>query len=1001
MDDGISFAGYIPRDEQEQIRQEAAQVAFDGHSRTVLLYGPGGIGKTTVVRELARTGASDSSTVWLEPIDLDDSEFWLLSNLERRVAEGLDPNRRYFARYLNSLSRLPRYGRRRIDHQTLVSHLGRVKRVFVECYAAFIQESGKSVVIALDTVEATRGTYFLLTLTQWMKMLPGTLFILSGRPMTAGTDGRDPIKSQLEDPHLSLPVKTIHLAELTHGAALEYLDKSAVASALTAEEKEKLVHLTRGHPLWLALAIDYLVAVGVPQEMEIKSLTELQREAPYRGEMSRKGQGWHEAFKRRLVTPYRETDFWHEAMKRLAVVRQSINYPIWRDLMSDYPLPEDIARPEDAWGRMLQTPWVRRRANSRYVTLHDALAEELAERIIPLHDQDETWRRSLWGRTAEIYGELTAVRELEMDRRLTGLYEQLHVAMETGLDDLQEREDALTEGALMEEVAQLDVDKRELDQLKIAGLYYRLLSDFEAGCEQFLSLFKQASDDVLLQELVCLEMQRFLPDEAHTESLSDVTRGTMAEFRGWLLWIRPDLYIETGVSIAGHLIDNEQAESALELLDKLPAEVDWEQRYRSSNQRGNALMRIPGRVGGAEQQFRQALQHALDRPSVGGEKLVAEGYKELGFYYRNTGRWSDADQAYRQARDAILPTISSHSPKKHREELASILTNWAYVKALLGFYHEAKDLVESAVTIRRRLGEKKGEGISLSVSGEVYRLDEKFEQAWESYREAERIFHETKNAAWLGLLYQEQAICLFQASGRGLDLAPDSYGQARRRILLSLDICRDNAVRYYPSALNRAGRIFGESEFHRGLPFLDEGIDEARKVADGWFYCANLIEYVELCYKGWIQTEEPEYRQRIIDRQRDISQANDEYNFPDLEGRWKLVQGHLGIHDALATGDESRLTDALEHYIDGFVLIAKGYAGSHGSAAIPMEFRKFNQLLQGLRPETRKDWRNKLRRAWSDPALGHIESTAQTTSLLARLEELEEDLEEALEEELE
>ena len=50
----------------------------------------------------------------------------------------------------------------------------------MDCYAQFVQGTGKTVVIGFDTVEAIRGTYLLVTLTQWMKALPSTLFILSG-----------------------------------------------------------------------------------------------------------------------------------------------------------------------------------------------------------------------------------------------------------------------------------------------------------------------------------------------------------------------------------------------------------------------------------------------------------------------------------------------------------------------------------------------------------------------------------------------------------------------------------------------------------------------------------------------------------------------------------------------------------------------------------------------------------------------------------------------------
>jgi len=54
-----------------------------------------------------------------------------------------------------------------------------------------------------------------------------------------------------------------------------------------------------------------------------------------------------------------------------------------------------------------------------------------------------------------------------------------------------------------------------------------------------------------------------------------------------------------------------------------------------------------------------------------------------------------------------------------------------------------------------------------------------------------------------------------------------------------------------PSALNRAGRIFGRTTASRtGIP--RQGIDEARKLSDGWFWFANLIEYAELSYKVWL-----------------------------------------------------------------------------------------------------------------------------------------------------
>ncbi len=978
------FPSYVRRREEQQIRKEAALVRKDRKSRAVLLYGPGGVGKTWLVRELAGASADDPMTAWLDPIDVDDPQYWLLSNLERKVVRWLDPENQYFEPYLKYVSRLPSYTRPHIGQETVVSHLGRIKRVFVECYKNFVEESGKTVVIVLDTVETIRGMYLLLTLTQWMKALPATLFILSGRPLAGDGDGQDPIRNELDDPHQGMPVTTIRLGQFTQAAALDYLNNSQVASGLTEIEKAKLVRLTRGHPLWLAFTISYLTEIGIPEEAET-SLARITRDVPYRGEMSPVS-SLHEAFQRRLVTPYHEADFWHEAIKRLAVVRQSVNQPIWQALMSDRPLPEDVASLDEAWKLLLQTPWIRPRANRSYVTLHDAVAEELAQRIIPLHDQDQQWRRQLWRRAVGIYSDLIAGAETKLAENQAVLDDGLEL-----LDDrlsLQEERPppTATETAVIQQVTRLDARRRELGQFRAVRLYYLFLCDFAAGCTEFLNLLEQAKTehDVLFQDLLAVEMERFMPGGSDPHAFGDVISGMIDEFRRWLSVENQPYYLAIGLTLADYLIENERAAAALELLDRLPAAVaSPEQSYRLSVLRGNAYMRMPRRVKEGLPHFEQALAKARELASDDRHKLIAQAYKELGFYYRNEGMWRQADDTYRQARDAISATLSAQSPDEDRDEMASIQTNWAYVKGLAGSYRDGSNLVESAIAVRQRLKLHQEEGISWSVRGEVCRYERRFQQAWEAYSVAEQAFHGQRNWPWLGLIYQEQAICLFQAVQDGISLTPrrDEIDQAKHLITLALDICRDQAVRWYPSALNRAGRIFGQEDSEAGLGYLAEGIDWARRLSDGWFWFANLIEYAELSYREWAKTRQPEHRDGIAALETDILQAMSEYEFPDLRGRWSLLQGHLGIHDWTDTGDRSRLDAALKGYQDGFALIAQGYVGSSGASAIPGEFETFGNLLWQLSPDIRAEWQKQLRSAWSKEKDG-------SDLLLARLEQL-------------
>jgi hypothetical protein len=330
----------------------------------------------------------------------------------------------------------------------------------------------------------------------------------------------------------------------------------------------------------------------------------------------------------------------------------------------------------------------------------------------------------------------------------------------------------------------------------------------------------------------------------------------------------------------------------------------------------------------------------------------------------------------------MAQTLPDLPVKAEREELASVYTNWAYVKALSGGYRESEALVETAIKIRRREGHELGLGISLSVYGEILRYDRKFHSAWHAYEEARGIFEKLGNWHWLGVVYQEEAICLFQAVKAGFPrLIEDPDGEARKRITLALDACRDHNIRSYPSALNRAGRILGDEDSAVGLEYLTSGIKEARDVADGWFYSANLVEYAELRYRRWLASGEPDELAAMRNRYAEIEEAVAGYRLPDLEGRWWLLKAYLMVEEGKRTGDPSRPEKAVTLVADGLRLIARSLVGSHGAAALPAEFARLRVVLESMTRQEQDHWYSHLRSKWGAPDSGEA-------TLLARLQDM-------------
>jgi tetratricopeptide (TPR) repeat protein len=967
------FPAYIPRRKEEQfILDKAAEVHADRLSRAILFYGPGGAGKTSILRHLAQTSPKNGF-VWLDPVDADDSEYWLLANLGLKIASELDKEGRYFREYFENLSKLSMLEHKQIGHETIVSHLRQRYDIFLQAYKKYISDTGKTPILILDTIETVRGTDFLFEVIQTIKYLPQTLFVLAGRPPR---DGEELITREFSNPYNPLPYSHLEVSNFSREEAIEYLKQSKIADAINEDEMDKLAELTLGHPLWLALTVHFLDQEGMPDEAKKTSLTKITHTEIRE---NRKPETLKADFITGLLSPYNEDDFWNESIRRLSVLRRRVNKDIWKDLMSDLSLPDGVNGWDDAWEKLLGLPWVRPRINNKYVTLHDALAEELAKRVIPLRDKDRQWRNQLWNTAAKIYKKI-------VDNRHNDIAKQ-----KEELDEDYKRKKLHESGEeLVHRSTELEVNTRELHQLSVTYYYYQLLSDYESAAAKLGEEFERitAEHDFRLGQLLWVEIQRFISGESATDPLEPIIKPKIDELRNWFA-SQGDLRFKLLSNIADYLVNAGYHSRAEELSDYLIKEFKDapSKEYKAYIIRGNARMHTSGQSKSAKEDFEYALK--LTENSELKDR-AGEAHKELGYYFRHMGHLDLADRAYRNAINNTFDPV----------ERASIQANWSYIKGLRGDYPKALELIRTALSVRRKRNMAQEVAMALSIKGEIHRYMQEFEESWQSFEEAEDIFKRLGLWPWLGQIYQQQAVCRYQEwELKGEDHQAQNrnlFQEAQTLALRALDICNDWNRRALPSALNRAGRIFAVTDTKRALDYLDDGRKRADEVGDGWFLFANIIEHAELSYREFVRSGNNEYRLRIEALAPDVAKVSSEYNFTDLKGRWELLRGHIVLNDGMSSSDEGErkkyLGLALDRYKAGFPLIAKGFVGSHGLRALRKEFNNFNSLFSKLPRDVRLKWCDDLRLAWSTESLGYIDNSDQADYLQSYITEIYEEV---------
>ncbi|WP_420642382.1 hypothetical protein [Candidatus Leptofilum sp.] len=973
MDEGVKLKLAPPtfhgrRHELAQIIEMATSTRPNHGSSVLLLEGPGGMGKSMLVRQATDELEKNHSEIYVVgPLDMDDTNYHIASNVGLQIAHKL--GEKYFTRYIEANRKYQGHEIQAVDRTTIHIHLALGDRYFVEDYSRFARKN--RVVIFADTVETIRGTHIWSYFSRMIASLPNTLFVLSGRRSSPYGLEKRPFSSEKERfgnmPNIGKDgVDVIQLQGWPKQEARAFIANTSGGSTLLKDDIERLLYLSRCQPLHLTLALQHLPRMPVLD----RNVAEIKQTAPlYANEfdatipakeslapdiefddLGDEGKSLVTQFNRELLLHMADSSPLSQTMRRIAHLRRRIDKEMYARIVTFSPAIRDAP----TWDELIKQPWVRKRTGG-YVTWHDIVGELLRKHIWPIRDSSGKKRKLLSQQAITLYTELIKNLQVKINK-LNSKYDlRLKKINEQEGDALFLEEDF---PELVELTSQLLELRRRLWPIEAEKLYYELDADVQAGYQAFLRAFNQAGQagQLIVRELFLSEMEPFLQafEPGSNEYFEIVFR-----------------QIQTAV---GDNLQDVAAEKIAHLWDLYRDPI---RQYQLLIWQGNTFLRTVGRETEGRQSFEAALQLAKEQEELG----IGEALSEIGFAHRQLGNWEQAGKMYREALKV--------TPLSKRDLRAEIGIQLAYVQALLGEYDAANAFMRGTLPYLRQFGDRILFGAGLSVQGEVFRYQKKYDEAHKAYDEALAVFSEIEHLGWLGTVQQEKAICLIQENNPRRNLLEAMYLIEQARYF-----CREQNMRDYPSALNRAGRIYElKGDYEQAFTAFEEGIEVAQAAQNIWFLMSNIIEFSELAVQLWHDTEIPEHHEKILKHESLVKtyDQNPEYEFKDLFGRWHLVKGHKAWYEGKQAvkhnkgSAEASWQTAMEEYALGFSMVAQGYYGSHGIGALPKEGERLKHHVLELPVEEGKRWCNYFHQEWGeldDPAVlqGIVEDIYQGVS---------------------
>jgi tetratricopeptide (TPR) repeat protein/AAA+ ATPase superfamily predicted ATPase len=559
-------------------------------AKLVLLTGPGGIGKTSLLSKIEKEYSSGGDFL-VEYFDLAEQPMTLL-NQALHLADSL--GREEFPTFMQKLTEL--------DTSSDISASAGLEQaavdVFVGEVAAYLQDSRKQLLRITDTFEivlkySMYGDDWAGGINERLKHIPGVFFLVAGRDKVDETSVLDKARPLLDEIFGGKNVLRLTLSGFNKVEMEEFFAECDPHRVVPQEMREKLLLLTDGKPILLSLAVEWLQRdVPIP-DMTEKSLEELK--VLFASQESR--EALLNEFEFELVSKVRQL---HTPFDIAALYMAHVDRRMDSRLLSML-LDVSEADAEKSLEQMIQFPFVKEYVGSlpKKCALHDEMCKLVKVHAWEYLDINGTQRQHLTRKVIEKYY-LPRIESLKKQKQ-----NFLRESQSTLLQDVESRKSNLERWLLEAET-----------------LYYYLKLSKAEGYKYFDLLYYDSETNPVRDQILINEFKR------------------------------ADAYDEDKISLrrADELLRRGQRDESRRLCLKVLENASLENTDRMHVY--NTLGQLDFNVspGSAEQSYRKALNLAEVEKDLRSQALICNN---LGRLYRNISHLDQSIEYFKRAQEIV------------------------------------------------------------------------------------------------------------------------------------------------------------------------------------------------------------------------------------------------------------------------------------------------------------------------------------------------------------